>query len=146
MTTTTEYTRQLALALRMRHVPGAAIGDAVAQVESHVADTGEDPVEAFGPAGAYAASVAATVDRPAPALRVVRLALLSLAGALLGIVLALGIAGSLRGEPVLGGIPPVVAVVVGGLGIVGVLVVVSVASVRRMRDPRVDPAEGRPRG
>ena len=146
MTTTTEYTRQLALALRMRHVPGAAIGDAVAQVESHVADTGEDPVEAFGPAGAYAASVAATVDRPAPALRVVRLALLSLAGALLGIVLAVGVAGSLRGEPVLGGIPPVVAVVVGGLGIVGVLVVVSVASVRRMRDPRVDPAEGRPRG
>ena len=146
MTTTTEYTRQLALALRMRHVPGAAIGDAVAQVESHVADTGEDPVEAFGPAGAYAASVAATVDRPAPALRVVRLALLSLAGALLGIVLAVGVAGSLRGEPVLGGIPPVVAVVVGGLGIVGVLVVVSVASVRRMRDPRVDPAQGRPRG
>jgi len=146
MTTTTEYTRQLALALRMRHVPGAAIGDAVAQVESHVADTGEDPVEAFGPAGAYAASVAATVDRPAPALRVVRLALLALAGALLGIVLAVGVAGSLRGEPVLGGIPPVVAVVVGGLGIVGVLVVVSVASVRRMRDPRVDPAEGRPRG
>ena len=146
MTTTTEYTRQLALALRMRHVPGAAIGDAVAQVESHVADTGEDPVEAFGPAGAYAASVAATVDRPAPALRVVRLALLALAGALLGIVLAVGVAGSLRGEPVLGGIPPVVAVVVGGLGIVGVLVVVSVASVRRMRDPRVDPAQGRPRG
>lgn len=146
MTTTTEYTHQLALALRMRHVPGAAIGDAVAQVESHVADTGEDPVEAFGPAGAYAASVAATVDRPAPALRVVRLALLALAGALLGIVLALGVAGSLRGEPVLGGIPPVVAVVLGGLGIVGVLVVVSVASVRRMRDPRVDPAQGHPRG
>ncbi|MDA3805614.1 hypothetical protein PED38_12475 [Clavibacter sp. CT19] len=146
MTTTTEYTQQLALALRMRDVPGAAIGDAVAQVESHVADTGEDPVEAFGPARAYAASVAATVDRPAPALRVVRLALLALAGALLGVALALGIAGLVRGEPVVGGIPPIVAVLVGGLGIVGVLVVVSVVSARRMRGPRIHAGEGRSRG
>ena len=31
------------------------IGEIVAEVESHVADTGEDPREAFGPAREYAA-------------------------------------------------------------------------------------------
>jgi hypothetical protein len=146
MTTTTEYTQQLILALRMRDVPGAAIGDAVAQIESHVADTGEDPVEAFGPARDYAASVAATVARPTPARRATRHGLMTLAGAVLGVVLALGIAGLVRGEPVIGGIPPIVAVLVGGLGSVGVLVVLSVVSARRMRDPRVTAEDARPRG
>ncbi len=54
------YREQLLLALRLRDVPGARIGEALAEVESHVAETGEDPVEAFGPATAYADALATT--------------------------------------------------------------------------------------
>ena len=57
MTTVEKYTQQLMFALRLRDVPGEVIGDAIAQVESHIAETGEDPVAAFGPASEYAASL-----------------------------------------------------------------------------------------
>lgn len=53
------YRQDLIQALRLKDVPGDRIGEAVAEVESHVADTGEDPVEAFGPAKEYAATLAA---------------------------------------------------------------------------------------
>lgn len=56
MTTVKKYTRQLIFGLRLRDIPGDVIGDALAQVESHVANTGEDPVAAFGPAREYAAT------------------------------------------------------------------------------------------
>lgn len=35
----------------MRVVPGDRIGEIVAEVDSHVAETGEEPDDAFGPAG-----------------------------------------------------------------------------------------------
>jgi hypothetical protein len=57
MTTSTDtYRRELIVALRMRDVPVDRVGEIVAEVESHVADTGEDPVEAFGPPARYADS------------------------------------------------------------------------------------------
>jgi hypothetical protein len=49
-----EYRQQLVVALRTYHVPAARIGEAVAEVESHLADTGEDPVDAFGEPDEYA--------------------------------------------------------------------------------------------
>lgn len=55
--TSSEYTQRLILALRLKDVPGDRIGEIVAEVESHVTDTGEDPVEAFGTPRAYAASL-----------------------------------------------------------------------------------------
>ena len=55
--TSPDYTQRLILALRLKDVPGDRIGEIVAEVESHVADTGEDPVEAFGTPRAYAASL-----------------------------------------------------------------------------------------
>jgi hypothetical protein len=51
---TRSYRQDLLMALRMRDVPGARIAEALAEVDSHVAETGEDPVEAFGPPKAYA--------------------------------------------------------------------------------------------
>jgi hypothetical protein len=48
------YRQHLVAALRVSNVPSARIGEAVAEVESHVADTGEDPVEAFGEPAEYA--------------------------------------------------------------------------------------------
>lgn len=38
------------LELRLRDVPGARIGDHLAEVESHCIETGTDPEEAFGDA------------------------------------------------------------------------------------------------
>jgi hypothetical protein len=49
------YRRELVQALRLHDVPPERIGEIVAEVESHVADTGEDPREAFGPARDHAA-------------------------------------------------------------------------------------------
>lgn len=51
---TTDYIDDLALELRMLDVPGHRIGEILAEVESHTAETGEDPVDAFGPAKDYA--------------------------------------------------------------------------------------------
>jgi hypothetical protein len=58
-----EYTRALTIQLRLREIPGLMIGQIVAEVESHVRETGEDPVEAFGQPGSYSAQF----DRPAQA-------------------------------------------------------------------------------
>lgn len=57
------YREELLLALRMRDVPGSRIGEVLAETDSHLADSGEDPIEAFGPAKAYAAQVAADLHR-----------------------------------------------------------------------------------
>lgn len=43
------------LALRLRSVRGDAIGDAVAVVREHLADSGENATEAFGDPRSYAA-------------------------------------------------------------------------------------------
>ena len=55
------YRQQLVVALRMNDVPSARIGEAVAEVESHVADTGEDPVTAFGAPAEYARRLGETL-------------------------------------------------------------------------------------
>jgi hypothetical protein len=52
------------LALRMHDVPGDRIGQVVAEVESHVAESGEDPVDAFGSPPAYAERIRATLGPP----------------------------------------------------------------------------------
>lgn len=49
-----EWFDDFILALRLRDVRGAAIGDAVAVVRGHVADTGESAQEAFGEPRAHA--------------------------------------------------------------------------------------------
>lgn len=57
--TMADYRQSLILALRLKDLPGERIGQIVAEVESHVADTGEDPSDAFGSPRAYAALVTA---------------------------------------------------------------------------------------
>jgi drug/metabolite transporter (DMT)-like permease len=49
----------------MRDVPGDRIGQVVAEVEAHVAESREAPVEAFGSAEEYADRISAALDRPA---------------------------------------------------------------------------------
>ncbi|HXD29335.1 MAG TPA: hypothetical protein VN621_11330 [Arthrobacter sp.] len=59
--TTTKSNRawidELTLALRMRNVRGDAIGDAVAVVRGHLADSGENAGDAFGDPHTYAAEL-----------------------------------------------------------------------------------------
>ena len=53
-----DYTEALATQLSLRRVPGKVIGQVIAEVESHVRETGEDPVEVFGQPGSYSAQFA----------------------------------------------------------------------------------------
>jgi len=49
------WQQELVLALRLRDVPGRRIGEVLAEVEAHCADSGQSPAEAFGDPQAYAA-------------------------------------------------------------------------------------------
>jgi hypothetical protein len=67
------------LELRVRRVPGPAIGDAVASVRELLADSGQLAEEAFGPAREYAASLTLPVmDARQQALKVVVIPVLAL--------------------------------------------------------------------
>lgn len=90
------YRDDLILALRMRDVPGERIGEIVAEVESHVADSGEDPWDAFGAPEEYAASVTGQ-ERVRWGLIDAVIAVASLAA---GWLLAAGLLGLLSGDPV----------------------------------------------
>lgn len=58
------YSKNLLFALRMRDVPGPRIAEVLAEVDSHVRETGEDPREAFGPPKLYADEVSAALGVP----------------------------------------------------------------------------------
>jgi hypothetical protein len=66
------YVRDLALALRAQDVPGPRIGEVIAEVEAHVAESGETADEAFGPPDEYAAAIAATIPPEAGGTRRLR--------------------------------------------------------------------------
>ncbi|GLW11976.1 hypothetical protein Misp01_71040 [Microtetraspora sp. NBRC 13810] len=57
-----KYRDDLRVALRLRDISGARVGEVLAEVEAHVAETGEDPVAAFGSPKEYAAKVSAQLD------------------------------------------------------------------------------------
>jgi hypothetical protein len=58
-----EWRESFVLRARLRGVPGARIGEALAEVEAHCAESGETPDQAFGDPVAYAQSLA---DQLAP--------------------------------------------------------------------------------
>lgn len=51
--------------LRLRDVPGRSIGDALAQVDAHCAESGESPLQAFGDAAEYADEMAPSLPHTA---------------------------------------------------------------------------------
>jgi len=63
---TDSYVDQLTLELRRREVPGPRIGEVIAEIEAHIAESGDSPAEAFGPPPEYAATVAAALGPPVP--------------------------------------------------------------------------------
>ena len=97
--TMTDYRQSLILALRLKDMPGDRIGEIVAEVESHVAETGEDPAEAFGSPPAYAADLTAGRRRE-PWWHL--LALTALPAAIAGWFTAQGALALLLGESYLG--------------------------------------------
>ena len=54
----TEYVDELIGQLRLLEVPGDRIGQIMAETESHLAESGEDPVQAFGDPHDYARELA----------------------------------------------------------------------------------------
>ncbi len=89
--------------LRLRRVPGRAIGDAVASVRELVEDSGQSAEEAFGPARAYAASL----DMPVGGARkqALRTVLLPVVGLFAFIVFSLAASALFAGEPILLSLP-----------------------------------------
>jgi hypothetical protein len=57
------YREELILALRHHEVPGERIGEVLAEVETHVAESGVGPRDAFGPPQEYAAQLAQVYPR-----------------------------------------------------------------------------------
>ena len=142
------YRSALLLALRLREVPGPRIAEALAEVDSHVAETGEDPEAAFGPASTYAEQLSKALQPTtahgwrrwltgftgAPAL----IALLSLSGCWL---LADGLfsLGARRASSLgLGAF----TVILLGAGLLVVMLRLILRSVREHADPVVDPRDG----
>lgn len=121
------YNDELLLALRVRDVPAPRIAEAVAEVHSHVAETGEDPVEAFGPPRDYALQVAAALGQPDPSASSWRgvltwsAAAYGLAGAAGTWLLLEGVIALASGRSALG-LPPAVPSLVGVALLVGLVV------------------------
>lgn len=125
------YTNQLVWELRKRGVSGEVIGDAVAQIESHCADSGEDPRIVFGPADVYAASFS---QEDTARNRWPRYVLHGLAGFILAALAAISLTMLLRDQSVLWG----VIAVISGLALVGYASALIVRQRRCIRDPRKD--------
>lgn len=62
MMTLDKYNDDLLRSLRFHEISGERVGEVLAEVEAHVIETGEDPVEAFGKPRDYARQVAAQLD------------------------------------------------------------------------------------
>lgn len=81
------WQRDVALLLRHRGADGARIGDVLAEVEAHCADSGQTPREAFGEPVDYAASLHLPTTKPTNWTTTVILPVL---GLVIGINLTLG--------------------------------------------------------
>lgn len=129
-----KYQRSLLVELHRRDVPGQRIGDVLAEVDSHVAETGETPDDAFGPPKQYADTIAG--QRLQRGNRTLRIILLAVSGAATGFLLATAIAGLVAGESRYGvpsWLPLVIGVLLAGL---------TIALARRSQGPVTDPRTG----
>lgn len=155
MADTTDYLDDLVLELRLLEVSGTRIGHILAEAESHLAESGETPEEAFGPVGAYARELALAEGQPLPKVPESRSALALVFGGMttanwvvlvLSFVLtAVGMSALLNGvlawffdvDPWFG-LPVWLLVVVGAAMIAAFL-----GYVRQLADPVIDPRSGR---
>ena len=125
-----EYAAELREILGLRGVPAVAASGIVREVQSHVADSGEDPTAAFGTPSQYA-------DNFAPKLRMTRLGMLIVASVILaaggGYTLISGVFGILSPAHDLGGLPSWARVAIGAAGIASFIALVLIAGDRSKR-------------
>jgi len=144
------YSTRLLLALRERDVPGPRIAEALAEVESHVAETGEESEVAFGPPRQYAGAIAAALSQDGRRLgerRWVtwgRTAACGAAGFLGADALIDGAVGVSTGQDGAFGIPASLSLGIGAL-VLGLLAVCFLAAFRNSTDRVLDPRTGRDR-
>lgn len=105
---------QLIYHLRMKDVPGDRIGDILLEVESHLRETGETPVEAFGEAREYAEAHfemnPPLAPKRSPIASLIGIGLTSFAGAA---IYASGVIAIGKGDDVWLGVNPWVAFIAG---------------------------------
>jgi hypothetical protein len=140
----------LLLRLRLLDVPGPRIGEVLAEVQSHVAETGEHPRQAFGTPKEYAGEVAAALGMTRQgALRTLRRGLrwpdlvIALVTGLAAFALASGLWSLGAGEASSFGLPAWAVTAVGAL-VLAACTARSVLSARdgRSADPVLDPRTG----
>lgn len=142
------YTTRLLLALRERNVPGPRVAEALAEVESHVAETGEQPETAFGPPREYADAVATALSEDGRGhgetawLSWGRAAAVGVAGWVGADALIDGAVGVSSGEPGAYGAPAALSLGVGAL-VLALLAAWFVVFLRRQTDSVLDPRTGR---
>ncbi|MDQ1482939.1 MAG: hypothetical protein QOF35_1015 [Actinomycetota bacterium] len=106
--------------LRMRNVSGSRIGDALAQVDAHCTDSGQEPEEEFGDPVAYATHVAQEI-RPAdldPRASALRAGMLGVGGIFGVLALLSGVAGLAKGGPAILSFGMLVGAAIGVVGLV----------------------------
>lgn len=147
-----DYLSELTLQLRLLDVPGDRIGAILAEAESHLAESGEEPYTAFGDPQAYARELAhhEGLRIPHRARRSANFFVQFLAGLTPGIIafavamfvltlaagtlLATGILGLIQHTTAAFGIPAWLAIMVGAIAIA-----LFALSLRRFADPLIDP-------
>ena len=132
-----QYASDLAEALDVRDVPAEAARQIVREVQSHLAESGEDPVEAFGPVSRYA-------DQFAPRSREQEVVWFAVAAAALGFcgafLIISGVFGLLDETATLWGLSPWVRLTAGialVLTFVGLVIGIAVRSRRRAATWRI---------
>jgi hypothetical protein len=130
--TVDQYTAELAKELRKKEVAGEVIGDAVAQVESHVAEDGDDPTVVFGTPREFAKQLARGRKKPIGWPLYVASVVLTFGG---GVLLLKGAFGVIQNQQLFWGMSPIAGIIVGSLAIVA-WVILLVAAADPIRDPR----------
>ena len=130
--TVAKYTAGLVKELREKEVAGKVIGDAVAQVESHIAEGGEDPTEVFGRPREFAKQLARGRKKSVGWPLYVASAILAVGG---GLLLLKGIFGVVQNQQLLWEIPPLSGIVVGSLALAAWIILMIVVA-DPIKDPR----------
>ncbi|WP_457974794.1 HAAS signaling domain-containing protein [Arthrobacter sp. D1-17] len=124
-----EYVAELTEALELRDVPAAAAAHIVREVQSHIADSGQDPTAAFGSPSEYADKFAP--NHPSRLWELIIASVVLAAGG--GYVLISGVFGLLAPTHELWGLPPWMRIVIGSVGVASFIALVLIAGARAKR-------------
>lgn len=135
---TKKYVTDLQMWLQLRNVPGERIGEITAEVEAHMAESGESAAEAFGPARQYAKQFGVSGVRAYRARTVVT----TLVAAVGGFITADAFFSLLMGQPYAGfpagwGFAFGLVLLLGIFTIIPINVIVDPRTKKRLKHPRL---------